>query len=274
MYINDNTNINDIIKSKKTFGDTRIRIYKETHGTYSLSSEGSNKIVVAGSAFLAAKMINKSPRIWTQTYNDALSLENNNPVTDKHGVVKDEQVILFCMGDTGCGPEANQVFTVDYESWIQPDKLIPFVVRTKEEGDINTELRDKYFGRKVDLKGNILYYFKAFTSEPEIKQEFLDGTPIDENIYVNQRKDEVQSFIRYSMDISNEDFVKYWEMNNIDQRRLSSISLLTAVPVTIEDGNGIKNTYYQNIRPLTVYHFPREDMIGSKGLKIIYDQYL
>lgn len=273
-YFGDNLELKENPKLKG-FGDTRIRIYEKTNGTYTLKSEGQNKINISGSAFIASKFINISPRIWTPTYNDALGLENNFPVISKTGgVVREEQVVLFCIGDTGCGPESRQVFNVKYTSWITPDKVIPFIVRTKEEGDIKAELREEYFGRKVTTNGNIEYYFKAFSTLPEIHQEFIDGTPIDENIYVNQRIDEVQTFIRYSMNVSMTDFRNYWDMYNIDDRRVSSISLLTGVKQSIEDDNGIRFDYYQNVRPLTVYHFPKEDMIGDKGLLIVYDQYM
>lgn len=275
-YFGDNVKLDDKVgKKRKSFGDTRISIYENTKGTYKLKSQGSNKINISGSAFIASKFINTSPKIWTPTYNDALNLENNFPVIEKTGgVVREEQVVLFCMGDTGCGPESRQVYPVKYASWIQPDNLIPFIVRTKEEGDIKNELREEYFGRKINSNGNISYYFKSFSSQPEIHQEFIDGTPIDENIYVNHRTDEVQTFIRYSMNVSMTDFRTYWDMNNIDDRRVSSISLLTGVKQSIEDNNGIKFDYYQNIRPLTVYHFPKEEMLGDKGLLIVYDQYM
>lgn len=274
-YFGDTVKLSENLNGKKSFGDTRISIYEKTKGAYRLKSTGSNKINISGSAFIASKFINKSPRIWTPTYNDALNLENNVPVIEKTGgVVREEQVVLFCMGDTGCGPESRQVFNVNYASWIPPERLLPFIVRTREEGDIKTELREEYFGRKIDPNGNIRYYFKAFSSIPEIHQEFIDGTPIDENIYVNQRTDEVQTFIRYSMNVSMTDFRDYWDMNNVDERRVSSISLLTGVKQVIPDDNGIKFDYYQNIRPLTVYHFPKEEMLGDKGLLIVYDQFM
>lgn len=271
FFIGEDVNVEDK-GSLKRFGDTRVRIYEKTHGAYKLKSEGSNKIVVAGSAFIASKFINRSPKIWTPTYNDYLNLENNNPVVEqKGGLVREEQVVLFAMGDTGCGHETSQVYPVNYKSWISPEKVIPFVIRTKEQGDIKN--RDEYFGRKINNNGNIEYYFKSFSSTPEIHQEFIDGTPIDENIYLNQRVDEVQTFIRYTMVVTENDFKDYWDMNNIRERRLSSISLLTGVKQIIQDKDGIEQTYYQNIRPLTVYNFPREDMI-DKGLLITYDQYM
>lgn len=274
--INEGFSINERSSlSRKGLGDTRISIYKRIENdTYKHLHTGSNKIVVAGSAFLAAKITNVAPRIFTRSYNDELQLDNNNPITDNNGVPKDEQVMLFGVGDTGCGPESRQVFKVDYKSHIPGDKLIPFIVRTREDGDINNELKENYFGKKTEANGSIKYYFKAFTVPPEVHQEFLDGTPIDENIYLNQRKDEVQSYMRLQMDISPDDFVKFWDMNNIDERRISSITLLTAIKSTVTDNNGVNQTVYQNIRPLTVYHFPKEDMIESKGVKIVYDIYL
>lgn len=277
ININEKVFIKDSMPTKrKGLGDTRISLYRKiSEDMYEPISVGSNKIVIAGSAFLASKISNKLPKIFTRTYNDELSLDYNNPVAyDNSGMPKEEQIILFGVGDTGCGNEVKDVYKVEYKSHINGSDLIPFVVRTQAEGDISDELRETYFGRKKEGNGNIKYYFKAFTLDPEIHQEFLDGTPIDENIYVNQRKDEVQSFIRYQMDISSDDFVKFWEMNNIDERRISSITLLTGIETKVPDDNGIQRKIYQNIRPLTVYNFARENMLESKGIKIVYDIYL
>lgn len=275
IEVKEKSSLNNQNNINKGYGYSRIRIYEESRGAYTLKHEGQNKINVSGSAFIASKLVNKSPRILTPTYNDSLNLQNNNPQkANSAGVLREEEVVLFAIGDTGCGPEARQVFDVKYNSWIEPRNLIPFLVKTPVIGDITSELRRQYFGRKIASNGNYEYYFKAFNADPEIYQEYSDGTPITESVYEDTRPLEVTSFIRYSMSVTPTDLRDYWDINNIDDRRVSSISLLTAVPTTLVDENGLSFTYYQNIRPLTVYHFPREEMIGDKGLMITYDQYL
>ena len=52
----------------------------------------------------------------------------------------------------------------------------------------------------------------------------------------------------------------------INDARINTISLLTAIPKTV---NGF--TYYQNIRPLTKLNFPNEELIDlTKGIDFIY----
>lgn len=230
---------------------------------------GSNKVILAGSAFTAAKHFNLSPKAKTPSYNSVLGLDNtiSEPFLE-NGVRREELVYLFAVGINGCGLENSQVYDVNYSNWIQPEFLVPFRYQLKTN-DIGSSLRDKYFGRKT-YGDFILYYFKAFESKPEFKQQYIDGTPIDENVYLSKRVDEIESFVEIQLKITKEDCRDYFiATTGINDAKINSISLLTAWPKII-DGY----TYYQDIRPLTELHFPNEALIDkSKGLDIIYQIY-
>lgn len=246
---------------------TDIQIFVE--GTDELLFRGKNKVLVGGSAFTAAKHFNIKPNAMTPSYNTVLGLENSvNEPYEGEGIRKEEQVFLFAVGTDGCGDENSQVYNVDYTKWIAPESLVPFRYQL-DTNDLGNYMRDKYFGRKV-IGNRIAYYFKAFDTQPVFKQQYIDGTPIDENVYLSNRLEEVESFVEINLKVSKEDCRDFFvATTGINDARINSISLLTAWAKEI-DGH----IYYQDIRPLTKLHFPNEALIDtSKGLDIVYHIY-
>lgn len=258
---------NNKSKDNCTFNRTDVMIRDEDTGE--LIFRNSNKVLVAGSAFTAAKHFNITPSISTPSYNTKLGLENtvNEPFVGA-GIRREEQVFLFAVGLGGCGQEASQVYDVDYTKWIKPEDLVPFRYQLITN-DIPEYHRDKYFGRKV--QGNrIIYYFKAFETPPVFKQQYSDGTPIDENIYTSNRIEEVESYVEVNLKITKQD-CRDWFLatTGINEAKINTLSLLTAYK-TEKDGH----VFFNNIKPLTKLNFPNESLIDtSKGLDIIYHIY-
>lgn len=255
-------------KEKTSFSPTGYAILNDMEGNPIY--EGPNKIVVAGSAFTASKHINANPPVWTPSYNEVLGLENSEYVPTVDGVRKGEQIFLFCVGTGGCGKTPKEVKPVRYDSWIDSDNIVPFKYQPMSH-DLNSVERQKYFGRKVmENNKRVAYYFKKFENKPEIRQQYLDGTPIDENVYTSARTDEIETFIELHLIVTQEDCKEYFDQTvGREEASLSSISILTAYETKV---NG--QVYYQNIRPLTKYNFPIESLIdSSKGLDITYFLY-
>lgn len=254
------------ISDKCTISQRGSKVEIKIEGTDMVSFRGSNKVIVSGSAFTAAKHFNIKPNTFTPSYNSILGLDEsvNEPYTED-GIRKGEQVFLFAVGDDGCGQEAHQVYNVDYTKWIAPENLIPFRYQLPTN-DIQGFMREKYFGRKT-MSNRIAYYFKSFEVPPVFKQQYVDGTPIDENIYLSNREDEVESFVELQLKITKDDCRDFFlATTGINSAKISSMSLLTAWTTEVD---GI--TYYQDIRPLTKLHFPNESLIDtSKGLDITY----
>lgn len=226
-----------------------------------------NKVLISGAAFTAAKHFNIKPKALTTTYNTVLNLENSVYENyDGEGIRKEEQIFLFAIGIGGCGQENSQVFEVDYTKWISPENLVPFRYQLKTD-DLGAHMRTKYFGRK-EIGDRIAYYFKGFENPPEFKQQFIDGTPIDENIYINNRIEEAESYVELKLQVTKDDARDFFKATTgIADARINTISLLTAWAKEI-DGY----TYYQDIRPLTKLNFPNESLIDlSKGIDITYD---
>ena len=247
---------------------TNVKVY--SHETGELVFEGSNKVLVAGSAFTAAKHFNITPSIWTPSYNQVLKLDNTvDEPYDGEGIRPDEKIQLFCVGIGGCGIEQSQVYPVDYTKWISPEELVPFRYQN-EDNDLGASMRELYFGRQTLANGFIAYNFKAFDSKPVFKQQYTDGTPIDENIYISERTDDVESFVEIKMSVTKDDCRDFFkETTGINTAQISSISLLEA---WVKEIDGYK--YYQDVKPITRYNFSNESLIDlTKGIDIIYDIY-
>lgn len=251
-----------------TRGQQKGRCMAYVHGTDIPLWEKAheNKVIVPGSAFTAAKhFAGINVPVKTPTYNTSLGLDEIVSVTDAEE--RQSFVYLWAVGIGGCGPEDSQVYDVDYTKWIAPSDLIPFRYEIANH-DLSSEKRGVYFGRK-DLPENdrIAYYFKAFDSAPVFKQQYVDGTPIDENIYISDNTLDVESYVELKMSVLRSDCRDYFiYTTGINDARINSISLLTAFPKTI---NGY--TYYQNIRPLTKLNFPNESLIDlTKAIDFVY----
>lgn len=245
------------------------RVLAYVHGTDQMLWEKAipNKVIVPGSAFTVLKHFKDiNIPVKTPTYNTALGLDEIRSITD-HEERHDNYIFLWAVGIDGCGPENSQVFDVDYTKWIAPQDLVPFRYQLTNN-DLSAEKREMYFGRKEKPESDrIAYYFKAFDSEPKFKQQYTDGTPIDENIYISDNTMPVESFVELKMSVLRSDCRDYFiATTGINDARINTISLLTAIPKTI---NGF--TYYQNIRPLTKLNFPNEELIDlTKGIDFIY----
>lgn len=250
-------------------GQHRGRMMAYVHGTDIPLWEKAetNKVILPGSAFTMIKHFKDIHiPVKTPTYNAALGLDEIRSVTDKEERL-DQYVFLWAVGVDGCGPENSQKYDIDYTKWIAPQDLVPFRYQLMNN-DLSSDLREKYFGRKeMPNADRIAYYFKGFDSVSDGKQQYVDGTPIDENIYISDNTLPVESYVEIKMSLLKSDCRDFFiATTGITDARVNSISLLTAVPMTI---NGY--TYYQNIRPLTKLHFSNEPLIDlTKGIDFIY----
>ena len=237
------------------------------HGTDIPIFEEDNKVIVPGSAFTVMKHFKDiSIPVKTPTYNNALGLDHITSITDSEERLN-SYVYLFAVGIGGCGPENSQKYDVDYTKWIDTSDLIPFKYQLTAN-DLSDDMREVYFGRKaIPAADRIAYYFKAFDAAPVFKQQYIDGTPIDDNIYISDNDMDVESFVEIKMSVTNRDCRDYFlATTGINDARVNTVSLLTAVPKVIEG-----YTYYQNIRPLTKLNFNNISLIDETlAIDIIY----
>src|SRR5574344_314082 len=258
----DRSRLNDLTSITATHKKTDIKIYN--HETHNLIFRGCNKIILPGAGFTARSHFNISNKEITPSYNTALVLENSVVETPSAA----EKTYLFCVGTDGCGTENSQVYEENYAKWIDQDAIVPFRYPLAAT-DISDSLKSTYFGRKVTDK-YVGYYFKKFETDPEFTQQFIDGTPIDSDIYTNSYSIEVESYVEINLAITPDECREFFIANTgINSARINAISLCTAWPKTV---NGLLT--YQDIRPLTRLNIPNEALIDlTKGIDIIYHIY-
>lgn len=234
-----------------------------------------NKVIVSGSGLLAHKLFDINSDEITPTYNDRLGIvtpEGEATATidpRTNATQSDPKILLFCIGLDGCGTENSQVYPVDYTKWIAPDDMIPFRYPLAS-ADISDDLRESYFGR-VELGNHIAYYFKRFDGEPQLIQQYIDGTPLDGNIYESQRTVSAETYVEIVLKVTKEDIRDYFTATvGIDSAKINSVSLCYAWPQEV-DGH----LYFNDIRPMTKLNIPNEPMIDiTKGIDIIYHVYM
>ena len=239
-----------------------------------------NKVIIPGSGLIARKLFDISTDEITKSYNEAFGDAMYTPATDEYptsidpvtlATKDDHKILLFCCGIDGCGTENSQVYPVDYRKWIAPEDLIPFRYQLGTN-DIADALRETYFGRTAINNGEYLaYYFKRFEGTPILVQQYIDGTPVDANVYTSAKLDSAETYVELNLKITKDDIRDYFVATvGIDEAKINSISLLSAYPV---EENGF--LYFKEIRPLTKLNIPNEQLIDvTKGIEIIYHIYM
>ena len=246
----------------------KTKVTIKNHLTGEVVFEGSNKTMIAGSEFMALHMFNlPHDEMITTTYNNVLGLENTVFAEEPENKYCAQ---LFCVGTSGCNRESGLSYDVVNKWWIDPDDLIPFQY-VPYDRDPNALKRSIYFGRKpLTDKKMVAYYFKKFDSDPVLKRQLEDGTPIDTNIYSDMSELSVQTLVVNSMTITIDDLRDYFiKTTGINDGRYNCLQLCLAWYTVI---NGF--SYYQDIRPCTRINFPNR-YLSDLGLSwdIVYQIY-
>ena len=235
-----------------------------------------NKVIIGGSGLVARKLFDITSDEVTPTYNDKLGIITpsgtpTSTIDARTDATQDNpKVLLFCLGLDGCGTENSQVYPVNYTKWIPPKEMIPFRFPLTTN-DLSKDLRQTYFGRVQTGKDHYAYYFKRFDGDPVLIQQYVDGTPIDGNVYESEKTDSAETYVEIVLKVTKEDIREYFvATTGIDSAKINSVSLCYAWPVEI-DGY----LYFNDIRPLTKLNIPNEPMIDiTKGIDIIYHVYM
>ena len=272
----DGVNANDSIASSYTAFNTSIDIKNLETGEIIFKGL-KNKVIIPGSGLIAHKLFDINDSEITPSYNTAFGDNMYTPATDtppdyaQTTATKDNhKILLFCCGIDGCGSENSQVYPVDYTKWIAPENMVPFRFQVRGN-DLTDDLRKIYFGKTSINDEYTAYYFKRFEGNPVLVQQYVDGTPIDSNIYNSEKTESAETYVEISLRITKEDIRDYFIATvGIDEAKINSISLCSGYPV---EENGY--IYYKDIRPLTKLNIPNEQLIDTtKGIEIIYHIYM
>lgn len=265
LLLDRNGSFDEASISKYGVSAQKTKIILKDPVTQEVLQELENKVVISGAQFTACKHFDLPQLVNLPSYNRSLALENSVYGQTPSNIKK---ICLFGCGIDGCGTENSQVYPVDYGGRIDPASLIPFRYQLSNN-DISNDLRNIYFGRKV-ANGRIAYYFKAFESEPVLNMRYVDGTPIDENLYDSTNPKDKECYVELLLKITKQDFREYFTVTTgIESARINNISLMSA---WYTENGGFK--YYQDIIPITQLNIPNEPLIDpTKGIDIIYHIY-
>lgn len=277
----DGLNNRDSINLHSSAFDTSIDI-KDLETGEIIYKGLRNKVIIPGSGLIAHKLFDISTSEVTPSYNSdygfgsAMYTPESEDMPDPArsgttATADNHKVLLFACGIDGCGTEGSQVYPVDYRKWLAPENMVPFRYQVGTN-DLSDELRETYFGRTLINNGEyIAYYFKRFEGLPVLVQQYVDGTPIDVNVYESDKQESAETYVELSLKITKDDIRDFFIVNaGIDSAKINTIELLTGYPVV--DGNYM---YYKEVRPLTKLNFPNEMFINpTKGIEIIYHIYM
>lgn len=256
-----------IISEKIKGGPKRTRIVMRDHDTGKILQDVENKIVITGSMLNAANLFGIDVPVLLPDYNTELGLDNTvdyTTVTPTNAPL----VCLFCIGDTGCGTNPQDVFKVNYVDRIDPEDLIPFRYVNKTN-DLNADLRKYYYGRKTDnSKGKIAYYFKAFDTTPQMHLRYTDHTQVTDNLYNVDTTQQAECYVEVRLRVTRKDLRDYIEqVIGWEKGRVSTISLCHAWYNIDKDGF----REYQQIFPYTRLNFSLEWLVDlTKGIDFNY----
>ena len=275
LFAHDFSDMKDLSQLKGFHSNPRTEIIFRDPVTKEVLFKAHNKVVGAGGDMVARKLfdiaIDTSP-IVIPSYNDELAIpdpgaEDPDATYDFTSATQnDPNVLLFAIGTDGCGTEGSQIFAVDYNSRIAPDAIIPFRY-PMASNDLSDELQETYVGRKED-GDYVAYYFKRFTSGPELHEQYLDGTPIESNVYTTGQDFEI--YVETVLTITKDDCREFFiATTGIDECRFNTMSLLYAYPRQVGG-----KVYFMDVRPLTKLNISNEYLIDvTKGVEIIYHTY-
>lgn len=289
IILSDFLNAKDVLKGVSLFerlkgGPTRTAIEIYEDGVYKETVE--NRVVVTGAMLNGLKLFGIDSPIHTPTYNEEMQLEHSDGSTGWSGDI-DDIVCLFCCDDSGCGADPDDIYVANFIDRIKPDSMFPFRL-VDVTSDLSDELRKYYFGRKVNpvvpdvdnpgetkvLNNKVAYYFKKFSTEPQLHVQYADGTQVvGENIYRVDTTQACEVYVETQLVINKDDFKDYFEqVLTWPKARVSSVSLVHAW--YRDDYDDLHTKYYQDIRPYTKLNFSYRLLQSlTSGLRFVYRIY-
>lgn len=294
ITLKDNAGIQDnLINLSGKGGITKTKIIMKDHDTGEILGEYENKILVPGGQVSACKQFGISPVVNLPTYNEALGLENSLPAYPATQPYNEPITCLWCAGISGAG-NTGEIFTVANTNRISPlyttdtnlvEKyidIVPFQYCTPDN-DLTEDQRQIYFGRKIvapeSERERIVYFFKAFDTDPQLHVRYLDGTEVTERMYEIDSSQNVEVYVEMRLAISRTDFREYFDqVVGWDNAYVNTISLLTAwyddTLSESESSDSLNYKWYQDILPFSKFNFDNEKLTNlNRAIDFNYQVY-
>jgi len=289
IYINDSAETIDklsmgsraIVNNRMSAGPVKTEITIRDADTKEVLQVVHNKTLIPGSQAQACKQFGILPVLELPTYNSELGLENSlDPYSTQP--INEPITCLWCAGRGGFGTSPNEVFVVSNIDRIEPkDDIMPFRY-CDPTNDIDKELRDTYFGRKIEENGKISYYFKTFDTEPQLHIRYLDGTEVTDKMWSIDSTQQIEVYVEMRLLANRLDFRDYIDqVLGWDKADFSTVSLLTAwyTRDIIENPDApaedqLKYRWYQDVLPFSKFNFKAEDLSSlNRAIEFCYRLY-
>ncbi|WP_301214371.1 hypothetical protein [uncultured Clostridium sp.] len=319
LFISDRNGIKEsknILPTYNGIGPKATDILITDHVTGKPLFRDSNKIVTSGSLFVASKffdiepphlepydsnsvmsIINKfsgDPNVgntWGK-YNPDISLggteDANKSATDIRR--RNQHVMFFALGSETKSIEASQILDVDYNSRIEPDDVVPFIMADNMDSLLgNTVDKEKVFekyggfGKRTGSAGTkYCYYFKKFDTDPVIYLRdvtSIDKTAVEISNFYNdnkKRKRNIEVCVELNFSMTKDECRDFFTLTQRTPK-ITTIELISAYEINMTNGSSdpiMKGHYYENIIPVTkLFISPESIEDATKGLDIVYHVY-
>lgn len=237
----------------------------------------TNMIVLGGALYTLGKIFGVTPTLHIdslENFMPGFKLENEPALTADQ--IKNSEVLLFGVGTGGAGESYVDVKDVKYHEREIKD-MIPF--RQTANPLTSTEADKYWFSKLVNIDGSEkrAYYLKRFETDPHTRTLWKDGEGDEDGSEVGNNPHEtpdsnttpMETFIEIVLKITKKDVKEFFEdLGNVEQTRINSIGLFTAVKHKIDDA---PETYdYRNVKLFSKLNINNEMLTMAKDLTIVY----
>lgn len=198
-----------------------------------------------------------------------LELGVNSEIIVDDNTLKDEKIIGIVCGVGGSSDIYNTVKPVQRHHRTVDD-IVPFRY-TKVE--LTGDTRKEYCLRVKNPDDTFSYYGKIFKTTPEIKVEYSNELPVQNDVGDSITVDQINVFTESTVYISGEDIRErvLARDGTTDKSRINTIGLIAGYPIKDEFGN----VEYANVRTITTLNMEnRELKNGNDTITIRYRQYI
>lgn len=264
--------INEMEKYEKTCSHRKHpKFYTEVEFYNELNEHlftGHNELLLSGGLFTLEKISGVTAPITIKSVNTDLSILPSETNPGYSGPRREDTIIGFMIGTSGCTDVFDTVKPVEYKERTITS-LVPFR-KVEKTQDLSVAERENYFLKKDN--GNYYdYYLKKFETTPVIKVEYDEpgNPPVPANVDESATNKVINTYLQYTLKISAEDIRDFFKITGggLRKARVNTLALVHGYL----DGSG----EYKGVRCFSKINFNNEPFDNeTKELTVIYKIYI
>lgn len=226
-----------------------------------------NDLLLGGCVYFMEKVYGKRSNFRPTPLDIELGV--NTEVIVDNNTLKEEQIIGIVCGVGGSSDLYNTVKPVQRHHRTVDD-IVPFRY-TKVE--LSGDTRKEYCLRVKNPDNTYSYYGKIFKSAPEIKVEYSNELPVQNDVGDSITVDQINVFAESTVYFSGDDIRErvLARDGSTDKSRINTIGLIAGYPIKDEFGN----VEYANVRTITTLNMENRELKNwDDTINIRYRQYI